>query len=94
MTEIKVDKNNENCFVSVKGHNKDSKICAMISTLVATLEGYLKNKFNDNYFYLENDGECRFTVPIGAYDAVEMFSIGVMRIEATFPDNVKADINI
>ena len=33
MTEIKVDKNNENCFISVKGHNKDSKICAMISAL-------------------------------------------------------------
>lgn len=94
MTEITVDKNDENCFISVKGHNKDSKICAMISALVATLDGYLKNKFNDEYFYIEQSGECRFTVPIGAIEAVEMFSIGIMRLEKSFPDNVKADINI
>lgn len=93
MTEIIASKNDERCFISVIGHNKDKKVCAMISALVATLEGYLINNCKDDYFYYEGDGESRFTIPIQESKAVEMFLIGIMRLEKTFPDKVKTDIN-
>lgn len=94
MTRVNVGKNDESCFVSVTGHNSDTRICAMISALVAALEGYLKNRLGDGYFYTEGDGECRFTIPISAYEEVFMFAVGVMRIERTFPERVKTEVRL
>lgn len=94
MTEIKVDYNDERIFISVVGHNRNSKICAMISALVAALDGFCESYFKDIYSYFENDAEARLNMPIKARPAAEMFCIGVLRLEKTYPENVKTEINI
>lgn len=90
MTRVKIWKDGVKYYVEVCGHNSDTRICAMISALVAMLEGYLENEFCNKYSYREEDGKCSFEIPAEAYTAVCMFAIGVLRIEKTYPKNVSA----
>nr|DAH20351.1 MAG TPA: YsxB-like protein [Caudoviricetes sp.] len=85
MTEITIKGHYD---IEIKGHSPDKRVCSGISTLTAALDGWLTNNTNE-HLYTEGDGYAKITAPESAKTAVEMFTIGVLRIEKSFPDIVR-----
>lgn len=85
MTEITIKGHYD---IEIKGHSPDKRVCSGISTLAAALDGWLTNNTNE-HLYTEGDGYAKITAPESAKTAVEMFTIGVLRIEKSFPDIVR-----
>lgn len=85
MTEITIKGHYD---ITIKGHSPDKRVCNGISTLAAALDGWLSNNTSE-HSYCEGDGFARITAPKAAKTAVEMFTIGVLRIEKSFPDIVR-----
>ena len=90
MTDIRY-KVDGDIVIEVSGHCERGDICSAVSTLVAALEGYLKNS-DIKYDYRVGDGYCLFKIDEGGQrcrEVIEMFLIGVMRLERMFPGLVK-----
>lgn len=93
MTRAEICENEKEYTLTLSGHSGKSEVCAGISTLSASLQGYLEN-IRCCHIYSENEGYCSFTVPKTprTRGAVEMFIIGLLRIEKSCEGHVKVEI--
>lgn len=95
MTEVIIRRDGRMYYVSAQGHATGSvEVCAAVSALMYTLDGYINNAPIRIYEECMEPGNVllRFEGGTEAEIAVDVVSVGIEMLELTFPDHVSASI--
>lgn len=99
MTKVSVYDIDNHIYVSAHDHATGSKeVCAAVSCLMYTLEGYLRNNeakvknhkatFKDGFAVVEFDA-----IDFDVYHGLECVVTGLLLIQGSYPDYLKVDID-
>jgi uncharacterized protein YsxB (DUF464 family) len=91
MTEVIIRRDGQIFYVSAQGHATGSvEVCAAVSALMYTLDGYLNNAPVRIYEERFEPGDVllRFEGGVEAETAFNMTAVGLQMLELSFPDHV------
>lgn len=97
MTKIYAERDGDLYLISAQGHATGSvEVCAAISGILYALMGYVKNAADESAIICSDqirsgDVQFQFRGGPGAAGAFEMAVIGLMQIEAKYPEFIQVE---
>ena len=96
MINIKIEKKGDEYEIKAEGHAMfcpgNDIVCASVSCLFYTLLGFLGNCKGVCHSFEMKSGDAHILAKGDMEQAFEMFVIGLLQIEKSYPDNVKVCI--
>lgn len=96
MTTITLCKNESTYSIEAKGHT-EGRVCSAISMMLYTVAGFVDNDpFIKVYesTLAPGDSMIKWSGGISARGAYEMAKIGLLQLEAGYPEHLKVGVNL